>query len=123
MLTLTEKLIAKLLANRIKGVASQMMDQQQTGFLEGGDILDNLITYKLGQELATLTKQPFIFLKLDFTKAYDRVAHSFLWAVLWAMNFDEAVITLPRGLVEHTQSKVHINGSFTEPINLMRGVR
>lgn len=64
-----------------------------------------------------------VFLKLDFTKAYDRVDHSFLWAVLGAMGFDEQVITLVRGLVEQTQSKVHFNESFTKPINQQRGVR
>lgn len=122
MLTLTEKMIAKLLANWIKKVANRIVDKQQTGFLEGRDILDNLMTYKLAQEWAPVSKQPVIFLKLDFTKAYDWVDHSFLWAVLRAMDFDEQVIYKVRGMVELTHLKVHINGNFTEEIDL-QGVR
>lgn len=50
--------------------------------------------------------------------------HSFLRPVLRAMEFDEQVLsTFARGLIEQTQSKVHINRNFTEQINLQWGVR
>lgn len=40
-----------------------------------------------------------------------------------AMGFDEHIITLAKGLVEQVESKVHINGRFTQAIALERGVR
>lgn len=40
ILTLTEKIVAKLISNRIKGYPDLLVDQQQTGFLKGRDIMD-----------------------------------------------------------------------------------
>lgn len=84
---------------------------------------DNLIALKLGQEHAVLTHQDIILLKLDFEKAFDRVDHSFLWATLMAMNLDPFVLTLIQGLVMNMEAKVHVNGFFTPPFPLERGVR
>lgn len=51
MLTLTEKLCVKLVANRIKGPTGKIIDEQQTGFLEGRNITDNLLTIGLHRNL------------------------------------------------------------------------
>lgn len=83
----------------------------------------NLLTFKFSQEFTGINQDQILFLKLNFAEAYDRVEHSFLWAVLRQMQFHEHVITLVKGLVENTQSKVHINGLFTQPFRLGRGVR
>lgn len=40
-----------------------------------------------------------------------------------AMGFDRNIVRLAQGLVEQEESKVHVNGQFTTPITLMRGVR
>lgn len=123
MLTLTEKVVAKIIANRIWKFVGKLVDSQQTGFLAGRDILDNLLSFKLAQELALTRKQSHIFLKLDFAKAYDRVDHGFLSEVMRTMKFDGHLIMLVKGLVENTHSKVHFNGLFTSEILLNRGVR
>lgn len=47
MLTLIEKLCAKLLVERMKGPTNKAIDPQQTNFLKGQSILDNFLTYKL----------------------------------------------------------------------------
>lgn len=47
MLTLTKKICAKLVANHIKGLTNNIIDRQQTGFLQGRSIMDNLLTYKM----------------------------------------------------------------------------
>lgn len=93
------------------------------GFLEGRNIIDNLLTFKLTQELVTKTKQEALLVKANFMKAYDRVEHSFIWAVIQAMGYHPHLIKLVKGLVENAKLKVHINGHFTELISLERGVR
>lgn len=69
MLTLIEKLCAKLVGYRIKCVAIDVVDPQQTGFLASRNIMDNLLTYKLAKELVTKTKQEVVLIKVDFFKA------------------------------------------------------
>lgn len=78
MLTLTEKILAKLMANRVKLVAGRLVDPQQTGFLKGRDIMDNILTFKLVEEVANSRRRQLIFLNLDFMKDYDRISHDFI---------------------------------------------
>lgn len=123
MLTLTEKLYAKILANHIKELTRKVIDQQQTRFLVGRNILDNLLTYRLIQELVTRTKQETTLLKADFMKAYDKVEYTFIWHIMTTLGFAPYLIKLAKGLVENVESKVHINGWFTRSIMLEWGVR
>lgn len=69
--------------------------------MEGRNITDNLLTYKLVKEWVTKTKQEALLLKADFMKAYDRMEHSFIWVVMMAMGFCKHLIKLARGLVEN----------------------
>lgn len=64
-----------------------------------------------------------MFLKLDFSKAYDKVAHLFLWDTLIAMGFSVGVIKVIKGLMVGAKSKIHLNGFFSEEIDLNNGVR
>ncbi|KAL3679988.1 hypothetical protein R1sor_022944 [Riccia sorocarpa] len=60
---------------------------------------------------------------LDFMKAYDRVAHRFLWDTLASMGMGEDTICRIKVLVVGGTSEVHINGSFTEEFTIGRGRR
>jgi hypothetical protein len=89
--------VAKLLANRLKVLLPELVDVQQTGFVQGRHIQDNILAVKLVQEQARRSKNPTAMFLLDFTKAYDRVDYHFLWAVLEAMGFSSEFILLVQG--------------------------
>ncbi|KAL3680493.1 hypothetical protein R1sor_023449 [Riccia sorocarpa] len=116
-------MIVAILATRLKGILPELIDRQQTGFVAGRNIIDNILTLRLGQEWAQVIGQDVIFVKLDFMKAYDRVAHGFLWDTLTTMDMGEETVGRIKGLVEGGTSEVHINGCFTEEIKIERGVR
>lgn len=99
MLTTTYKIISKILVERFKPIILKVVDCQQTGFVQGRCITDNIISFMLGQEHAVATYQDVIFMKLDFEKASARVDHDYLWATLNAMQLDPFIITLIQGLV------------------------
>lgn len=122
MIMMTYKIISKLLANRLKPLIPRVVDNQQTGFVPGHSITDNLLAFRLGEEFTRASKQKIALLKVDFVKAYDKVEHIFLWDTMEAMGFDYKCIVLVRGLVEEGFLKVHFNGLFTLDIPLMRGV-
>ncbi|KAL3683131.1 hypothetical protein R1sor_001153 [Riccia sorocarpa] len=81
------------------------------------------IIAKVIAEWAQTTDQDVIFVKLDFMKAYDRIAHGFIWDTLSAMGMAEDLVERIRGLVIGGTSEVHINGCFTEDFKIGRGVR
>ncbi|KAL2608299.1 hypothetical protein R1flu_026872 [Riccia fluitans] len=79
LMNFTYKLVAKILANRLKALNPLLVDSQQTGFIAGRNITENILALKLGQEWASISRQEAVFLKLDFMKAFDRVSHDYLW--------------------------------------------
>ncbi|KAL3683873.1 hypothetical protein R1sor_001895 [Riccia sorocarpa] len=123
LLTMTYKIIATVIAIRPKEMLPRLIDTQQTGFVAGLNIIDNILSLRLGQEWMQATEQDTNFVKLDFMKAYDRVAHGFLWETLTTMGMGEASMARIKELVEGGCSEVHINGAFTEEIRIGRGVR
>jgi hypothetical protein len=117
------KIVAKLLANRLKPIIPRLVNSQQKGFVYGQQIQEKNLGFKLGQEFVKHNKLDAFFLKLDFLKAYDRVENNFLWGTLEAMGLSPTVIQLVKGLSLQGTTRVHFNGIFTDAIKLGRGVK
>ncbi|KAL3690434.1 hypothetical protein R1sor_016743 [Riccia sorocarpa] len=107
----------------LREVVGDVVDPEQKGFIKDRHITNNILNYLVSQEWAEVSEQPAIFVKLDFEKAYDRVDHSYLWETMAAMGFDEKFFSLTQGLVQGSTSKIHVNGKFSEDIQIQRGVK
>jgi hypothetical protein len=116
------KVIAKLIANQLQMILSDLVHIQQTGFIKGRSIHNNILTLKLLQEKAIREKTPVAMLQIDFEKAYDRLKHSFICDVMRKLGFAAEFIQLVQGLVVGGTGKVHFNGLFMERVPLARGV-
>jgi hypothetical protein len=114
LLNVPYKIIAKLLADRLKHILPNLVDIQQTGFIQGCSIHDNILTLKLAQEKAIREKRPISMLQINFQKVYDRVEHKFIWDVMRKFGFLDLYIKLVQGLVEGGTAKAHFNGHFTD---------
>jgi hypothetical protein len=123
LLNVPYKLVAKLIANRLKGIVPGLVDAQQTVFIQGRHLQDNVLTMKFAQELAQKSKTPIAMFLIDFSKAYDQIEHFYLWETMSALGFAEEFLDLIRGLVVPGTAKVHFNGLFTQRFALQRGVR
>ncbi|KAL2610597.1 hypothetical protein R1flu_029170 [Riccia fluitans] len=117
------QVISNLIANGLREVIGKVMDTQQKGFIKGKNIADNILNFLICSEWARKSETPCIFVKLDFEKAYDRVNHTYLWETMAAMGFAEDFVTLWKGLVEDSPSKIHGNGLFSKEIKNERGVK
>jgi hypothetical protein len=74
------KLISKVLANRLKLVLPSIISKQQSAFVPRRLISDNiLVAYKALHTMATRMKgkKGYMAIKVDISKAYDRVEWSF----------------------------------------------
>jgi len=79
------------------------------------------IFYYLGKKRGR--KKCFGALKIDMTKAYDRVDWSFLKAILLAMNFNDRWVQWIMECVTSVQYTLLINGNITQSFTPRKGLR
>ncbi|GKV05277.1 hypothetical protein SLEP1_g17307 [Rubroshorea leprosula] len=66
------KILAKILANRLKNVLDTIIGEQQMAFLRGRQLMDGVvIANEVVEEAKKKKKKAFLF-KIDFEKAYDK---------------------------------------------------
>lgn len=84
------KVISKLLSLRLKPVLQEIISENQSAFIHGRAITDNiLITHKVLQFLKTsqAQKQCTMAVKMDMSKAYDCVEWKFVEKVMKRLGF------------------------------------
>lgn len=89
------KIISKVLANHLKQMIDLIIADIQSAFIPGRLITDNIMVASEVMHFMkrkTSGKQALMALKLDTSKAYDRVEWTFLEAVLKKMGFTSKVI-------------------------------
>jgi len=81
------KVLAKVLANRLRTVIGSVVSDSQSAFVKGKQILDGiLITNEVVNEAKRMNKELLMF-KVYFEKAYDSVDLKYLDSVMVNMNF------------------------------------
>ena len=89
--------MSKVLANRLKSVLPEVISGNQSAFVPGRMITDNvLIYYELSHYLMNKRSgtDGFAAVKADMSKAYDRVEWSFLEAMMMRMGFSRRFVKL-----------------------------
>lgn len=72
------KVIVKVLARRLRSMLGSVISNTQSGFIEGRNITDNLITVNSAISWLKQHKTPSAIFKIDFKKANDSVRWLFL---------------------------------------------
>jgi hypothetical protein len=117
------KILAKLLAGRLQSVLPNIIRPNQTGFVEGRSILDNVFIAQESLGWAEESNQDLVLLLLDFEKAFDRIEWGFLFGALRRLGFGDTWIRWVKALYSEATSSVRINGEQGPAFNLARSVR
>ncbi|XP_071686940.1 uncharacterized protein [Rutidosis leptorrhynchoides] len=110
------KIIAKVLANRLKFVVSCIVSENQHGFVPSRALLDGVMFVSEVANLAKKTKCPLLMIKLDFSKAYDSISHEFLLEVLSPMGFVNRFISWIKCCISGINFSVLLNGSPSKEV-------
>ncbi|KAL0439452.1 UNVERIFIED_CONTAM: putative mitochondrial protein [Sesamum latifolium] len=116
----------KSIANRLKPMMPTIISESQSAFIPGRLIIDNvLIAYEINHFLAHKYwgKEGHIALKLDISKAYDRVEWFFLERALGRLGFQGDFVSLIMTCVSTVSFSFMLNGSNFGHIRPKRGIR
>jgi exonuclease III/ribonuclease HI len=120
------KLMSKVLANRMKGMLNSIISPNQSAFLPGRLITDNVIVaFEALHSMNNRFKgrKGFMALKLDMSKAYDRVEWDFLELLMRKIGFAERWVDLIMTCVRTVSYSILINGRPYGHIRPTRGIR
>ncbi|KAK9988414.1 hypothetical protein SO802_028653 [Lithocarpus litseifolius] len=107
------KIISKVLANRLKQVLPNIISPTQSAFIPGRLITDNvLLAYETLHTMHCRKKgkKGCMALKLDVSKAYDRVEWPFLKGVMQRLGYPETWIERVMSCVTTTSFSILVNG-------------
>ena len=117
------KILAKVLANRIKRVLGKVISPIQSAFVEGKQILDAVLIANEAVDTIIRRKESGIVCKLDIEKAYDHLSWEFLIQVLDKMGFGKRWVSWVKWCVSTASFSILVNGSPTGFFQNLRGLR
>ena len=123
LLNVDSKVAAKAIAKRLETVLPNLIHPDQTGFVKGRYIGENI---RLVSDLLDLTNKhqiPGILVALDFRKAFDSLEWPFIMETLNSFNFGTGIKQWISTFYTNVESAVINNGYATNWFQPSKGVR
>jgi hypothetical protein len=112
-----------MLAMKLSTVLSDIIHSDQTAYIKGRYIGENIRTIDDAIEYCKQNNMTGILLLIDFEKAFDTIKWKFLMKVLTKFNFGSIFKKWITIIYNNIQSTVMNNGYFSPYFNIYRGMR
>ncbi|XP_015169513.1 uncharacterized protein [Solanum tuberosum] len=122
--TFVSKIISRVLHERIATVLPCIISKNQSGFVKGRSITENvLLAQEIIRDINLRKKFHNVVVKLDMAKGYDRVSWVFLTKVLRRFGFSEIIIDMVWRLLTNNWYSVMVNGKAFGFFQSSRGLK
>lgn len=123
LLNVDYKILAKIMANRLKHVLPFIINPNQTCCVPGRDISDNVFNIRDVIDYVEYTQSQGFLIKFDQRKAFDLVSHKYLFETLRRFGFGDKFVNWISILYTDISSCVKSNGHLTSYFPVQRSVR
>ncbi|GJZ46913.1 cysteine-rich receptor-like protein kinase [Tanacetum coccineum] len=110
-------------SSRLAKVIGNIISPNQTAFLSGRQILDEVLIANEIVNVALKSKLKVLLLKVDFEKAFNSVSSDFLIDVMKQMGFGHRWCEWIKSCLQSATVSVLVNGSPTKEFRMERGLR
>ena len=117
------KILAKLLANRLRQVMGIVISYTQSTFVKDCQNLDGILVANEVVDEARKLKKELLLFKVYFEKAFDSVDWGYLDDVMGKMMFPNLWRKWMKECVSTATASILVNGNPTEEFQLQRGLR
>jgi len=117
------KIFTKCLANRLTDIVEKCIGPHQTGFVQGRDIRENILTAQSLIEHYKTNNQKIALLLLDWEKAFDRVDHRSLINILKHLDFPPMLLNAVIAIYRNSWAAVKINNKLSKQFKINSGVK
>lgn len=123
LLNVDYKIIARVIANRLKVTLPNIISSSQSCCILGKDIADTIASVRDVIDLAESEIIEGYILKVDQYKAFDRVDHNYMFKVLEKFGFGAKFINWIKIFYTEIFSSVKCNGFLTKYFPIKNSVR
>jgi len=117
------KILAKILANRLRQVIGSVVSDAQSAFVKDRQIFDGILIANEVVDEARKSKKDLLLFKVDFEKLYDSIDWGYLEEVMVSMLFPTLWRKWIKECVCTATASVLVNGSPTDEFPLEWGLR
>ena len=119
----SSKVMLKVILNRLKPQAEEIIAEEQAGFRAGRSTTEQIFNLRTLCEKYLQHQQNLYHVFIDFKKAFDRVWHAALWATMRKYNINANLVRTTAQLYEKATSAVQMNCSIGEWFRTTVGVK
>ena len=102
----------KIILNRLKPQAEMIIAEEQAGIKAGKSTTEQIFNLRILCEKYLQHQQELYHVFTDLKKAFDRVWHAALWAIMKKYNISTNLIEVIKNLYDKAISAVLFNGSI-----------
>jgi hypothetical protein len=117
------KILARIIANILRPLVSEILHPSQFCGRQGASIHDALSTIRDTIAYAEETGRPICVLSIDFESALENVSHTYLRHMLQRYELENHIIRLIGNMYNGATSSIQVNGYLTAPIPINRSIR
>ena len=117
------KIMARIIAYRLRPVMEELLHPSQFCGVPGRTIFEAIVTVREAIAQAEVTRVPLCVLSLDVQEAFDRISHKYLFPILRSYGFSDWFVERIKRMYEEAASSIQINGHISGSIPIHSSVR